>query len=174
MGRRGAVLFLSALAMLFGLTGVAPVEAAGGGTPCAFDADVMLAPGFSDTRGAGSFSTSGQTGMIKCRGTVNGKQITGTGSFGTDGHYGANGGSTCGSGGSGDGTQYFTLPTSGGPERVDNTFVMTYGPYGRGGPISGEFHGDRFSGTYDMTPYDGDCATTPITKVHLTGSGTLT
>ena len=34
--------------------------------------------------------------------------------------------------------------------------------------------GDRMSGTFDVQPTDGDCASKPVTKFHVKGKGTLT
>lgn len=51
---------------------------------------------------------------------------------------------------------------------------MTYGELStKGGVVSGTFTGDRFSGTFEFTPMEGDCFTSPITKVHVTGEGVL-
>lgn len=64
----------------------------------------------------------------------------------------------------------FTVPTSGGTEHVGQAVTLTYGPL-RGGVFAVEFRSERFSGTAEVTPLEGDCVTKPITKVHFKGEG---
>jgi hypothetical protein len=119
-------------------------------------------------------TTNGQTGTITCSGPVNGKQPTGAGRDGFQGHYGTKGGDTCQGGGAGDGVNLITVPTSGGDQTITNTITYTYGPLQSGGVFSGQFQGDHFTGTFDARPGGvATCTTTPMTKFHVTGKGTL-
>jgi hypothetical protein len=92
---------------------------------------------------------------------------------GFESHYGTKDGDTCQSGGEGDSVMSMTIPTSSGPEHIKNTFTFEYGAFKAGAPFSGTFKGDRMSGTFDVQPMDGDCASKPVTKYHVKGKGTL-
>lgn len=53
---------------------------------------------------------------------------------------------------------------------IRNTFTFDAGGLANG-VISGRFDGERFSGTFTVTPTEGDCVSQPITngKVKLEG-----
>jgi hypothetical protein len=174
--RTRLVLTLTLPALLWWGSGHAHATAATTGTPCTFAFDVTVSPGLSSTaKSSGTFTSNGQTGTITCNGTVNGKQPTGAGTFGTSGRYGTkNGGDTCQSGGNGDGVDNITVPTASGNQSVTSHFTFVYGALKGGGLISGTFTGDRFSGTFDVQLTQGDCVTKPFTKGHVTGKGMLT
>jgi hypothetical protein len=167
-------------------SGVAAVGAdAAEATPCRFTAEFDLAPGLSLTPTSGTFTSGGETGTINCSGRVDGRMVTGPGTFGADGSYGTADGDSCVSGGEGSGTQSFTLRTGNGPVPVGNVITFTYQPV-PGSPAdregadvtrpavaSGRFSGPRFSGTFEVTLVRGDCVTAPVTRVRLDGRGTL-
>lgn len=76
--------------------------------------------------------------------------------------------------------QLFTLPTAGGEVTITNPITFTWRPLpdpeGWGGVpsgamISGEFEGESVSGTFEVVALEGDCLTTPVTRVLLSGRG---
>jgi hypothetical protein len=154
-------------------------------TACRFSAEFDLAPGLSLTPTSGTFTSGGETGSITCSGRVDGRMVTGPGTFGADGRYGTADGDSCVSGGEGSATQSFTLRTGDGPVPIGNPITFTYQPV-PGPPgdreaaevippavASGRFSGPRFSGTFEVTALKGDCVTGPVTRVRLDGRGTL-
>ena len=180
MGKRGIlsssrhVLLVSTLALLCAsATAAAPASSAAAGTPCTFEYDAIASPGLSSSPSSGTVTTNGETGTATCNGPVNGKEPTGPGKIGSDGRYGIKSGATCQSGGDGAGTTTFTIPTSSGDEHVTIRYTATFGGL-KNGVFSGQYEGDRMSGTYDATPQDGDCVSRPVTKFHVKGKGTLT
>ena len=166
--------FVIALALVSG-PGISTATAAGGGgTHCTWQFDVVAAPGLSTNPSSGTVTTNGETGTSSCDGPVNGNNPTGAGRSGYDGRYGTKNPDTCQSGGEGAGTFTITIPTSAGDQRIsdaDNTY--TYGAFKAGAPFSGEFKGSRMSGTFDVQPLDGDCASKPVTKFRVNGKITL-
>ena len=67
------------------------------------------------------------------------------------------------------------LQRIGGRQRIVNHVTFTFGgkvPTG-GGVTAGHFTGDRFSGSFEFTPTEGTCVTTPVTRAHVTGEGVL-
>jgi hypothetical protein len=151
-----------------------PARGQAAGTPCHFEVDASLAPGLSRTPSSGTFTSNGETGTISCDGPVNGEPPSSGGTLGTDGRYGLGGeGDSCRSErGEGDGTMHITVPTVSGGQHLDDPFTMTYALEGR--RVVGRFTGRRFSGTFEITAARGDCFFDPITRVHLSGDGTLT
>lgn len=170
--RSGRILLMTALTIGSITTTTATARAVEDGTPCTLEVDLVASPGISTQESSGRVTSYGETGTISCDGKVNGKQTTGPGTLGWEGRYGTQGGDTCSSGGEGDGVWSFTVPTSGGTEHVDQAVTLTYGPL-RGGVFAVEFRSERFSGTGEVTPLEGDCVTKPITKVHFKGEGVL-
>ena len=170
MGKRSFLLIGAAL-LAVGAMPVGQARAAGG-TPCTFEYDAVISPGLSSSPSSGSITSNGETGTITCNGPVNGKQPTGPGTFGVDARYGTKRGATCQSGGEGEGALAFTIPTSSGAEHVTGHYTFTFGGL-QNGLVSAQFEGDRMSGTAEVTPRDGDCASKPMTKVHAKGKGTL-
>jgi hypothetical protein len=164
-----AVLGLTATAV--GTTG--RTVGAAGPTACTIEADYTLSPGLSSTTpSSGSFSTNGETGTLTCNGPVNGRPPTGPGTIGVSGHYGTKGGETCQSGGGGDYTMAYTIPTSSGPQHVTDNGTFTYGGI-QAGVLSGQFQGARMTGTFQVRPTQGDCVTSPMTKLHQSAKSTL-
>jgi hypothetical protein len=145
--------------------------------PCRFTAEFDMSPGLSLTASSGAFTSGGETGGITCSGSVGGWMVTGPGTFGADGNYGTADGDSCVSGGEGSAVQSFTVATSERRVPVRNAIRFTYQPVPAAGAsvalASGRFHGERFSGTFDVTLVEGDCVTSPVTRVRLDGRGML-
>lgn len=173
--RRTSALILAVVASTFlgsapGVVSAAPHSEA----QCAFAVDAVLSPGLSIQASSGTISTGGPTGTEDCTGLVNGHQITGTAVFSNDGHYGTQHPDSCAAGvigdGQGTGVEYRTYPTTDGDQKVTDRMTFHYGqPSTRGGVVSGTFEGEHCSGTFELTPTEGDCVTKPVTKVHITG-----
>jgi hypothetical protein len=141
-------------------------------TACTYEADLTLAPGLSTSPSSGTFTSNGETGTMSCNGPVNGKPPSGPGKIGFSGHYGTKSGETCQSGGGGDYTTSYTIPTSSGPQHVTDSGTFTYGGI-QGGVFSGQFQGARMTGTFQVRPTQGDCLTAPMTKIHESGKSAL-
>jgi hypothetical protein len=170
MGKR-SFLLIGAAVLAVGAMPAGQARGAGG-TPCTFEYDAVISPGLSSSPSSGTVKTNGESGTITCDGPVNGKQPTGPGTYGVDARYGTKGGATCQSGGDGDGVATFTIPTSSGAEHVTFHFTYSFGGL-KNGLLYAQYDGDRMSGTAEVTPQDGDCASRPVTKVHTKGKGTL-
>jgi hypothetical protein len=136
-------------------------------TACEATVDIDMAPGLSSTASSGTFTSRGETGTVSCDGPVNGHQPSGPGTFGASGHYGTQGGDVCTSGGEGDAKQRWTFPTADVDEEVTDTQTFTYGALSGGSTFGGEFKGERYSGTFEVSPKQGDCVTTPLTKIRV-------
>jgi hypothetical protein len=141
-------------------------------TACTWEADLTLSPGLSTSPSSGTFTTNGETGTMSCNGPVNGAPPSGRGTIGFTGHRGTKGGETCQSGGGGDYTVSYTIPTSSGSQHVTDTGTFSYGGI-NGGVFSGQFQGAKMSGTFQVRPTQGDCVTAPMTKIHDSGRSTL-
>jgi hypothetical protein len=142
-------------------------------TACEATVDVHFSPGLSSTPSSGTFTSRGETGTVRCDGPVNGRRPTGSGTFGVSGHYGTRDGDTCASGGEGDAVQGWTIPTDDGDEKIADQQTFTYGALSGGSTFGGEFKGERYSGTFEVTPQDGDCFTRPLTTVRAVVRWTL-
>jgi hypothetical protein len=165
------LLFSTLVALSVPITTPSPVRAAGA-TTCTFEDDVVAAPGLTTQSSSGTVRNE-KDGTFACDGPVNGKQPTGPGTSSFDGRYGTKDGDTCQGGGEGDGIFTLTIPTSAGVEHIKNTETYDYGAFKAGTAFSGTFKGDHLSGTFDVQPIDGDCASKPVTKFHVKGKGTL-
>lgn len=173
MVSRRMLLAITALLLSAPAIPAAPASGAGAGSQCTFENDVVASPGLSTNPSTGTITTNGETGTITCDGPVNGKQPTGPGKVGSEGRYGTKDPDSCQTGGEGNAVMSITVPTSAGAEHIKNTFTYDYGAFKAGAPFSGTFTGDRMSGTFDVQPMDGDCASKPVTKFHVKGKGTL-
>jgi hypothetical protein len=136
-------------------------------THCVAEFDVTLSPGLSSSPSSGTYTTDGETGAISCDGPVNGHQPTGIGRRGEHGTFGVDDPDTCASGGEGTQILSFTIPTAGGDQRVTDRGTFTYGPLEGGGAYGGSYTGERMRSTFQITPIEGDCVTTPVTRVHV-------
>jgi hypothetical protein len=165
----GTLVFLAAV-----LGPAMPAAESQSGTTCTFEFDVVATPGLSTEGSSGTVASNGNDGMAECNGPVNGKSPTGPGSSGYDGYYGTADPDTCQDGGEGKGTFTLVIPTADGDETVaDAKNTFTYGTLKAGGIISGEFKGERISGTFQAAPTKGDCASSPVTGFRVTGKGVL-
>jgi hypothetical protein len=163
------ILLILALVLLSS-PAVPTADAAEGGTRCTWQFDVVAAPGLNTEPSSGTVVTNGETGTASCEGPVNGHKPTGQGTSGYDGRYGTKDGDTCQSGGEGKGVFSITIPTSAGPQQIrDSGNTYEYGGFRAGSPFSGSFKGDRMSGTFEVMPMDGDCASKPVTKFRVNG-----
>jgi hypothetical protein len=133
---------------------------------------ISFTPGVSETPAAGSWFSSGDSGTEQCTGPVLGYEPTGPvtirhngGRFGTDDP------DVCSTGGEGWGVATHTIPTKDGTKMIVNTFTFTYGGLRHGG-ITGTFEGDYYSGTVAFEVLEGDCVSSPITKVRIAFAGT--
>lgn len=151
----------------------AAASGANAATQCTFEHEVVASPGLSTSPTSGTITTNGETGNFACDGPVNGKQPTGTGTSGSEGRYGTRGADTCQSGGEGDAVMSMTIPTSGGAEHITNSVTYEYGAFKAGAPFSATFKGDRMSGSMEVQPIDGDCASKPVTRYRVKGKGTF-
>ena len=129
-----------------------PTAAQQQATRCTVEVSIVASPGLSEQPSSGAFHSDGETGTIKC---ADGR----TGTFGTDGRYGTKNPSTCTSGGEGWGVQTFTIKGV----TVRDTFTFTNAGVSQG-KLSGKSEGERLSGSFTVTPTDGDCFTKPMTK----------
>lgn len=135
-------------------------------THCLAVFDVTFDPGFSMTPASGTFTTEGETGTTTCDGPVHGFDVTGPGTRGEFGPYGLDGPNSCTDlDGTAEMNFSFTVPTTGGPQQVTGTAPATYGPLQQGGLVGGTFKGERMYGKFTVTPLEGDCFNTPVTKV---------
>jgi hypothetical protein len=142
-------------------------------TRCTFDWVAILEPGLSMEPSTGMHSSE-SPGALDCEGPVNGLRPTGTGTLSEDGPYGTLDPDSCTSGGEATGTDRLTIPTADGPQQINSEFTATFGKLSnKNGIFGGEFTGTRFTGSFTFTVLEGDCVTTPITKVRVTGDGVI-
>lgn len=141
---------------------------AGGATnvTCTFELVTHFSPGFTLTETSGTDQSAGESGFIDCTGTIKGNRVTGRGSAGNAGVYTA----TCFVD-RGSGRYFFTVPTNGGPLRVEGTY--TYERVGLvlvGNLVQPDARGHM---TLVVVPTKGDCLTTPITEALAKGVAVL-
>lgn len=173
MGKRNSVLMMGVVVLLTAAMPANPARGASGGTPCNFEFEVFASPGLSTSPTSGTVSTQGEKGTMTCDGPVNGQRPTGPGSAGFEGRYGSQKAFSCHDNGQGEGVLSVTLPRAGGSEHVTSNSTYTHGAYQDGRLFSGTVRGERFSGTFEARPTEGDCVSTPITRFRVTGQGTL-
>lgn len=170
--RMRTVLLVPVLAATF--LAPASVTAAESGTECEATFDLVIEPGFTSEPSSGTFGPlNGEPGTIECEGPVNGEEPTGPGTWTVSGNYGAEDGASCQSGGEGDGTQEWSVPTDGGEEQVVNEITFTFGALQGGGGFGGEFVGDTYDGDFEVTPKKGDCVSEPLTEITVVATFTL-
>lgn len=153
-------------ALLVGsVLGVAGAPAAwpAGEPRCSFAANLLLDPGLSSTPSSGTYETEGgESGRYSCGGPFGSER---TGKAALEGRYGTTDTDSCAEGGEGEGT----LRLGGG----SGDFTFTYSEFSADGVARGEFHGDRFEGTFTLTARDGECALARVTRMRLEGEGTI-
>lgn len=151
--------------MIFLVASLSPAGATEG-FHCKSIHDVDLSPGLSIRPSSGTVKSQGYT--IECHGRVKGHDPTGPGPYYEEGRYGIKDPDTCQDGGEGDGVFSFTIPTTDGEQKLTGAFTFTYGdPSTKGGLVHGEFEGDDFRGTLEVTPLRGNCVTEPVTRIRV-------
>lgn len=141
-------------------------------TTCEARADFDFKPGFRREGNSGTFTTNGETGTVTCDGPVNGKMPTGPGTYGAHGDYGTKDPDDC-SNAEGIYLNSITVPTADGPQTVKNKGPWVVGVFRGSGAFGGEFKGETADGTFEATPKEGDCVTSPMTKLDITLRWTL-
>ena len=169
--RAAAVAAALASCLAVGLT-AAPAPAAGAPAECTFDYNPELTPGLTMTPASGSVTSHGETGTVECTGEVNGRQVTGPGTFGFEGTFGTKEKVSCTSGGAGEGSVRLTVPTAAGPQHVKDSVAYAFGPAAGDLPLVGGWHGTRTTGRFVVLPTKGDCVTAPVQQ--LRGQGRFT
>lgn len=152
----------AALAAIVPSLHASPAAAAGSSAACVHRWTDTVSPGTTTATQRVVFSSHGETGTIRCSGTVQGRQVTGPGTFGEEGVIEG----SCSSG-RGQALFSITLPTDGGPVHLRIPVTFTLGPGG------GQTAGDVFPGAFVVRPVKGDCVTTPATEIAVTRFGLL-
>lgn len=153
--------------------GVLPAGAQPEGTPGTFGVDVIVDPGLSMEPSTGIYHTDG-VGTLNCQGPVNGRQPTGLGTLGFEGRYGTVDPDSCMSGGEATGTDHLTIPTADGLQQITSEYTAVYGKLSNENWVfGGQFTGTRFTGRLRFTLLEGDCVTSPVTKIRVTGEGLI-
>jgi hypothetical protein len=130
--------------------------------------EVVLSPGLSIQGSAGSITVP-IVKTMECQGLMNGRMPTGVGSYGEEpGRYGTQDPDSCQDGGEGDGVFFASIPTADGDLELRAPYTYTFGDLvSNPGFVSGQFKGDGVRGTFKVRPLEGDCVTSPITRVHV-------
>jgi hypothetical protein len=171
--KRTSVLMMGAVGLLAAVVPVGPARAASG-TTCRFEVDLLITPGLTTSPSSGTFTTQGEKGRMDCDGPVNGQRPTGPGTIGADGRYGTQKAFSCKDDGNGEGVMSITMPRAGGSEHVTTNITYVHGALQGGRLLAGSFKSERYSGTFEARPIEGDCVSSPITRFRLTGQGTMT
>ena len=160
MGRRNLTVALVSAALACSAIVVVAAEAAQT-VDCTNEfKEFTIDPGVGREGSSGVVDSHGQTGTLNCGGTQ--------GTIGFLGGYGTKDPDTCTEGGEGDGVFSWTLNG-----KEDSAYITyTYGAL-KGGVVGVTIKGQRLNGEGQVTPTQGDCATTPITKAKSTGKLTL-
>jgi hypothetical protein len=133
---------------------------------CTGDFEVSISPGLSLTPGSATYTTDGDAGTFACVGFIAGKQVTGAGTLAAAGVFGLFTGAVCPQG-VGGGTFFLTVPTTDGPMKVMSDYTFSWA-----GP-AGALTGSTMSGTFEFTPIEGDCISTPVTRATIHTRGVL-
>ncbi|HEX3826575.1 MAG TPA: hypothetical protein VHV82_04805 [Sporichthyaceae bacterium] len=132
------------------------------GPRCALHKDDVIEPGLTLKQADIAYRTPA-TASITCVGEADGHRITKPGTFTETGQGKA---ANC-LGGAGNGTFTIVVPTDAGPQTITRSYTFDYTALPeRGGLLGGKLSGDGFTGTIDMFPVQGDCATRPMTRIH--------
>ena len=137
------------------------------GAVCETDWVGTLTVPMTPEQSIGRYTSGGETGVIRCDGSIKGRTVTGEGSYGELGAYGPGpqGGADCSKGaGAGDFTA--TIPTEDGPQHISGP--LTFYWMGPAGVITG-----GISGALQLSYLSGDCLTAPAPKVHIQARGLL-
>lgn len=128
------------------------------------DVRITLIPGIGAAHGKGTFTTHGPAGTLECRGFVQGRQITGPGTFAEEGVWEGD----C-SGGTAASTITIALQTVEGPLTVSFPVTIMFRPGW------GWKWGDAFVGplVFQYYPTRGDCLSTPVTEILCSGQAVV-
>jgi hypothetical protein len=160
MGTRRLPVVIAAAALACSAFVVAPAEATQKLNCTDEFKEFTIHPGLGREQSSGVVDSHGQTGTLDCGGKP--------GTIGFSGGYGTDDPDTCTEGG--EGTAVFTWTLDG---KEDSAYVTyQYGPL-KGGVVGVTLKGQRLNGEGQVTPTEGDCATTPITKGKAVGKITL-
>jgi hypothetical protein len=157
----------AALIVVATLWGAPPGGADVEGAVCQTDWVATLTVPMGPDQSLGRYDTGGETGVIRCDGSIRGRQVTGEGTYGELGAYGPGpqGGADCSKGaGSGDFTA--TIPTEDGPQHISGP--VTFYWMGPGGVLTG-----GFAGTFQLSYPSSNCFTAPAPKMHIQARGLL-
>jgi hypothetical protein len=124
------------------------------------DVRISLSPGITVTPGKGTFTTHGPTGKLECRGFIQGREITGPGTFAEEGVWEGD----C-SGGTAASTISVALQTSDGPLTVSFPVKIMFRP-GWGWKWSDTLVGPL---VFQYYPTRGDCLNAPVTEILCSG-----
>lgn len=165
MRMRSLAVALATVGMVF--AGCGPAQA-GDEVHCVNAHEVVLSPGLSIQGTSGSFTVP-VVKTMECHGPMNGRTPTGVGSYGEEpGRYGTRGPDTCQDGGEGDGVFFASIPTTDGDLELRAPYTFTFGDLTTNpGFVSGEFKGEGVRGAFKIRPLEGDCVTSPVTRVHV-------
>ena len=150
------------------LLAAAPAHAAGKtSAACVSQFTSTITPGLSITPSSGTQTTGGQSGTIACIGKIARRRITGIGSVGYDSTYTAG---TCASETS-TGTVRGTIPTAAGDRHLVGALTVQRTALIIRAEV--QFDGIRYSGIGPAIPLLGNCILTPLQRVLIVLTGTL-
>ena len=124
------------------------------------DVRITMTPGIGTVPGKGTFTTQGPTGQIECRGFIQGREITGPGTFAEEGVWEGD----C-SGGTAASTISVALQTVDGPVTVSFPVKIMFRP-GWGSKWSDTLVGPL---VFQYYPTRGDCLNAPVTEILCSG-----
>lgn len=158
--------FITALGLVWLAPASGAVAQAVDEVHCVSVHELTVSPGLSIRGSSGTADAT--SGTMDCDGPVDGRTPTGTGTYSDENYYGTEDPDTCQDGGEGHGVFWATVPTADGDQHLNAAFIFTYGDLTTNpGFVSGEFSGDGVSGTFKLTPLEGDCVTRPVTRVRV-------
>lgn len=144
------------------------------GTTCRVENTVRLAPGLSLLEGSTGTFDNQTRATVNCDGPVKGITPTGVGKMLDKGVYGTKDPDDCVHGGEGAGAYTLILPTADGERTVTLPFTLEFSaPSANGGLVAVHTRGQNFVGEFGAVPSAGDCVTTPVTEVTVTGTITF-
>ena len=150
------------------LLAAAPAHAAGKtSAACASQFTSTISPGLSIAPSSGTQTTGGQSGTIGCIGKIAGRRITGIGSVGYDSTYTAG---SCASETS-TGTVRGTVPTAAGDRHLVGALTVQRTALVIRAQV--QFDDIRYSGIGPAIPLLGNCILTPLRRVLIVLTGTL-
>jgi hypothetical protein len=162
----GSVAALAAVALLT----AAPARAAGTTSAvCTSAFTATVSPGFRLTPSTGTVTTNGEVRSLTCSGKIDGQRVTGSGTLGVDYVYAP--GSTCLSH-TGSGTVRFTLPTTAGTKHMVGALTVRRAALVLS--AQAQFPAARLSGIGVVVPAAGSCMLTPLRRVLVSVTASIT